>query len=402
MKHVLRVSMNWLGAHWRGVISAIVICSIAFLTLSTQISKLVPGQSRFETVTLSSLQKIPEPWFRAVNAPYMLPAYSVGKIFNNPLYGARLTSVIFGLLATLFFFLLVKLWFNTRIAIVGSLLFITSSWLLHISHQAAPFILAVTSLLALFCSLAWFLHTKKHKNLSFILFAITLGLATYVPYMPYVITITLVILIIKEKQALLRLNSWVIISSAVIYFAILTPLFISLASHPGQIKELLGIPLYMPSISQYLSQLYHGGSMIIIKSVKLSELHLGDLPLLDVFSSAMFFFGLFYYSKRLPKRRSLLILSSIILLILIVTLTTDYQLWITILLPLIFMCIIAGVVELLNQWFSYFPRNPLARNIGVAIVVVAIGFTSFYHLQRYFIAWPNSSDTKSVYVVKSK
>jgi hypothetical protein len=402
MKRFLRSAINWSGKHWRGIVSAIIIVALAVVTLSTQLNSLVPGQNRFETITLESINTAPQPWHRAVNAPYLVPAYLLGKVLNNPLYGARLTSVIFSLAAVACFFFLVKLWFNARIATVGSLLFLTSSWLLQISHQAVPFILMVFSLLAVFTPLAWFLRNKKHKNLAFVLFAAGLALAVYVPYMPWVVAIILVALIIKEKEALFKLNTWVIIVSAIVYFVILSPLFISFTTHPGQAKELLGFPLMWPTLGQYFSNLYHSVLMISIISKPLPELHLGDLPLLDVFSSAMLALGLYYYFKRLPKRRSLIILSCLAALILIISFSADYQLWIVALLPLIFMCIIAGIVELLNQWFSYFPRNPVARNIGVAIVVVAIGFTSFYHLQRHFIAWPNSPETKAAYVVKSK
>jgi hypothetical protein len=48
---------------------------------------------------------------------------------------------------------------------------------------------------------------------------------------------------------------------------------------------------------------------------------------------------------------------------------------------------IAGIVELLNRWIKSFPRNPIARSVGVCVIVIAIGFTSHYHLQRYFVAW---------------
>jgi hypothetical protein len=279
---------------------------------------------------------------------------------------------------------------------------LTSSWLLHFSHQATPFILLVFSLLAIFVSLAWFLRTKKYKNLAFILFVASLGFAVYVPYLPWIAALTLVILIIKERKELLQLSPWVIISSSVLYFIILSPLFVSLTAHPGQIKELVGIPMLWPSISQYFSNLLNILLMVPIHSPVLAEFHLDSLPLLDLFSSAMLVLGIYYFAKRLPKRRSLIILSCLALLIIILAFSSDYQLWSIVLLPLVFICIIAGIVELLNQWFSYFPRNPLARNIGVAILVVAIGFTSFYHLQRYFIAWPNSPETKAVYMVKSK
>jgi hypothetical protein len=124
--------------------------------------------------------------------------------------------------------------------------------------------------------------------------------------------------------------------------------------------------------------------------------------MLDIFTTAMFVLGLYYFVKRLPKRRSLIILGCTLLLLLFVPLADNYQFSAAVLIPLVFIFIVAGIVELLNRWFSYFPRNPWARNFGVVLVVVAIGFSSLYHLQKYFIAWPNASDTKAVYVVKSK
>jgi hypothetical protein len=129
-------------------------------------------------------------------------------------------------------------------------------------------------------------------------------------------------------------------------------------------------------------------------------MHLGHMPMLDIFSSAMFLLGIYYYFSRLPKRRSVIIFASFIILLLVIPLSNTYQIAATVLLPLVYICIIAGIVEILNQWFLYFPRNPLARNIGVALIVVAIGFSSFYHLQSYFIAWPGSPQTKAVYMLK--
>jgi hypothetical protein len=136
------------------------------------------------------------------------------------------------------------------------------------------------------------------------------------------------------------------------------------------------------------------------RSPLLPELHLGRLPLLDIFSTTMFLLGIYYYAVRFTNRRSLILFSSFVLLLLVIPLSPIYILSATILMPLIYICIISGIVELLKQWFSYFPRNPLARSLGVALVVIAIGFTSFYHLERYFIAWPNTPDTKNVYVVQ--
>ena len=141
--------------------------------------------------------------------------------------------------------------------------------------------------------------------------------------------------------------------------------------------------------------------MIAFRSAPFPELHLGRLPMLDIFSAAMFALGIYYFAVRIKTRRSIILFSSMVLLFILVPLSPLYQLSATILMSFVFLCVISGIVELLNQWFAYFPRNPWARNFGVAMIVVAIGFASFYHLERYFIAWPNTPETKSVYIVVS-
>jgi hypothetical protein len=62
----------------------------------------------------------------------------------------------------------------------------------------------------------------------------------------------------------------------------------------------------------------------------------------------------------------------------------------SIMFPIIMLIAIGGIVDILQRWLGSFPRNPVARSIGVCLLVAAIGFTSFYHLQRYFVAWGNN------------
>lgn len=399
MKKLVFVTLKWFGDHWRGLVSGIIITALAVLTLSLQLNSLVPGQNQYETKTLDSLQSLPVPWDRAVDAPYMLVAYGIGSIVDNSLSGARITSVIFGLIATGCLFFVLKTWFNIRIATIGCLLFITSSWLLHTTHQATPLILLVMAPLIALAPLAWFLRTKKYKGLSFILLAGALGIAVYVPYMPWVIVITLAVLIIQEKKILKDLKRWELFTGAAVYGLLLLPLFASLLHAPGQLKELIGLPAVLPSFATYSSQIGNSLISLFIVSEPLPELHLGTLPLLDIFSSVMFLLGIYYFASRIKHRRSIILFVSLVMLLAITALSPAYQMAQTILLPIVYIFIIAGIVELLNQWFSYFPRNPWARNFGISLIVIAIGFASFYHLQRYFIAWPNAPETKTVYVV---
>ena len=376
--------------------------ALILVTLSLNLPGQLSGQNRFETATLTNLENFPTPWQRAVNAPYLMLAYLFGKIFNDPLLGARITSAIFCFLAAVCLFTIVRFWFKTRIALVASLLFITSSWTLYISHHAIELAWITLAPLLIILTLTYCLKSKKHSALAFNGFAAALALAAYAPYGIWVALITLVILIIKGRDKLASIGLRHIITAALIYFVLLSVLFVSLAHHPGQIKELMGIPNQLPDISLYVNNYLGVYQCCFLYSEKFPELHLGNLPLLDAFSGAMLLLGLFYFVKRLPRRSSLIFLSSFILLLLVLPLNPNYQLMAAIILPFIYIAIASGIVELLNRWFEYFPRNPLVRNVGVTILVVAIGFVCYFHLQKYYIAWPNSAETKAVYMVKSK
>jgi hypothetical protein len=397
MKAIFKRIGQWLARHWRGLVYLIIVIALATLTLSLQLNSLVGGQSHYETQTLTNLQTFPKPWQRVANAPYMVPAYLIGKAIGNPLLGARITSVIFCLLAAACFFFIVKFWFKTRIASVGTLLFLTSSWLLNISHQATPLSWMVLAPLLIIMTLTWYLKAKEHNMLAFYGLATSLALAAYIPYAFWIIAVTLAVLIIKGKHKLSVLKTRHIFMAAIIYFVLLFLLFFSLASHPGQIRELLGIPTQLPGLGTYFSQLMGLFSLLFIYSDVLPELHIGHLPLLDIFSGVMFLLGLYYFIRRLPRRSSLIFLASLAILFVVLPISPDYQMMAAILLPSIYLAVISGITKLLGYWFEYFPRNPLIRNLGVVLVVIAIGFSCYYHLQNYYIAWPSSPETKASY-----
>lgn len=397
MKKILLNAWGWLGAHWRGVVVTILVAGLSIATLGLQLNTLIDGHNQLENVTLERLSVAPQPWERAVNTPYYVPAYIVGKVIGDPLVAARVISVFYALAATACLFFVIKFWFNVRYATIGALLFITSSWVLHISHLASPLILLVFAPLFVLAGISWFWRTKSKTFLAFMTVVASLVFAAHVPYMLWLIGIGVIFLATLARQRLRHLKLWHVIVASVFGLAFSIPLILSLVAAPGQILELLGIYDVVSSVGEYFSNLAWTISQLFFISEPLPYLHLGKLPLLDIFSSAMFVLGLYYYATRWRHRRSVMLFSSTLILLLLVPLTKVYQLSSAVLLPVVFIFVISGIVEFVNQWLSYFPRNPWARTVGISLIVVAIGLTSFYHLQRYFIAWPQAPATTSSY-----
>ena len=392
---------SWITQHWRGLLAGTIIATIAAITLSLQITTLIDGQNKYETATLHHLETFPNPTERMINAPYLIPAYIIGSNINEMLIGARITSVVFCLIATVALFILLKRWFSIQIASVGSLLFITSSWVLAISHQATPLILLVLTPLVLIISLTRFANEKKHSYGAFLQLICAVALALYVPYMFWPVAVVSGTVALLYRHKLATLNRKQIVVAAIVFAALLVPLFISITQYPGQIKEVLGIPIAMPSLGEYSNNFMWQFSTLFFVSQPFPELYLGRLPLLDIFSVAMTLLGIYHFAKYMPKRRKFSFAVLIAVLLIIVPLSIPYQPPMTAYIAIIYIFIAAGVYELLQQWFNFFPRNPFARNTAVVLVSVLIGMAALYNLQKFYIAWPNAPETKAVYVVQS-
>lgn len=388
--------------HWKGLSTAVIIAGLAALTLSLQIGTLIDGQNRFETYTLNNLQDISTLKERAVNAPYMISAYAVGKLVSDPLLGARITSVIFGLLSTLLLFAILKRWFNIRTAAIGSLLFITSAWLLSISHQATPLIMLVFTPLLLMLAITKYVNSKEKAFSAFMFLVFALGIAVYVPYMFWIILITLLVLIFVYKTRIVAINSQGLLIASIVFVLLVAPLAYSLYLHPGQIKELLGIPVQLPTITDYLANFFKQFAAIFVYTERFPELFIYQKPLLDIFSSVMLVLGIYHFYKFMPKRRKITLALTLTVLLLIIPLHKEYLIPLTAILPFVYIFIPAGIHELIRQWYYVFPRNPFARTSAAIILVMVIGLSVTYNLQKFYIAWPNTPETRAAYMIESK
>ena len=400
MKKKITIAYKWIGGHWKGVLLGIIISALAIFTLSLQISTLVDGYNKYEAATLVYLESFPNPFERMINAPYLLPAYAVGSAIDNMLIGARIVSVLYALIATLALFSVTRKWFNAQYAAVGSLLFITSAWVLAISHQATPLILLAVAPLLIIAALTYYIRTKR-VFLSFMLLVGSLAFSAYIPFMFWPILVTILTLTLVYRHTLTKLSKKQIIISSVVYFILLLPLIISVMQYPGQLREFIGIPIELPTIQTYATNFIWQFSTIFIYSPPFPEIYIQKLPLLDIFSATMALLGIYHFVKYMPKRRKIAIGSLMLVLIFLVPLWDPFQIPLTLYIPFMYIFIVSGIFELLRQWFSYFPRNPFAKNIAVIVIAVLIGLATLYNLQKFYIAWPNSPDTKSVYMVQS-
>lgn len=304
----------------------------------------------------------------------------------------RLASVAISLSAAILLYFILKKWFSTRITLLTMALFICSSSFLHLGRSTNTEVMYLFAFPAIMYSAL--LVLSKNSSLSFPLAVLLTSLSLYVPG-SWALILAGVILFRKQLlQRVKNLNFKSRVISGAILSAVLTPMIYSFYNGQKQILQILGINTSETlSFSSILANFIDIPGRLFLYGKEESYYWLTGTPLLDVFSISMIGLGIYaFYAGQYPAREKIVYgsLTISVLLIGVGGLAT-----VTLLLPLLYIIIANGLAYMLQSWFTVFPRNPVARICGVFILSIVVSIACFYHLQRYFIAWPVAETTQS-------
>jgi hypothetical protein len=147
-----------------------------------------------------------------------------------------------------------------------------------------------------------------------------------------------------------------------------------------------------------IKQTLHLGSSVVYRGYWPSEYWLHGAPLLNAGETILLLAGASRLIKRPILRQNYFLIGTVAVSSVLVILGGSVT--IAMLVPLIYLTIAGGIFYLLDEWLTIFPRNPIAKFLGVFLVCTLALFSALYHLQAYYVAWPHSPSTKSVYTVK--
>ncbi len=379
---------------WQTLILIVVGALVVVGLLTYRLGTLNPGFTQAELdqrASSSSVQKIIE------NPLYLVQKTSqlaLIKLNHKGPVAMRLPSILMGFAAVWAMFIILGNWHTKRMAILGTLLFATSSWFLHTARLAASDVNYVLPLI-LIAGGIW-LHQNKFAPVAVPLTIFTAVALLYVPAM----VLLLVPVVLWQRRTLKKAigqlpASWqALITMAAIVG--LVPLVWSFVQSPRLSLTWLGLPsewpssalVYLHNIADIVLQIFIHGQINPVYGI-------GRLPFLDIFTGAMVALGMFAYLFRLKLDRTKLLVGISLIGILLVAL--DGPVSISFLLPFVYVLAAAGMTLLLQQWFTVFPRNPFARALAVCIITTAVLASSYYHLNHYFVAWPNIPETKQAF-----
>lgn len=306
----------------------------------------------------------------------------------------RLPNAIFGALTILTFAWLLKLWHGTRTAVFATVLFATGAWILHVSRLASTDVLYLWATPTL---LLGHMALQKRPDRALIFYGTMLlwGLLLYIPGVVWLVGLTIYWQRQYIKQGWIRFGQWWQRSLYVLAGAIWLPLLIINLSRPRNLATWLGLPHHLAAPLTLLKQFGDVFVHLFVHGPQYPQLWLVRAPLFDIFTLALSLIGIYFYGRHWKMSRSRWLGSFFAIGVLLVALGGPVSL--SIVVPLIYLAAATGIAFLLHDWLSVFPINPLARGLGIGLIVVAIGFSSLYNLRAYFVAWPHNSITKTTF-----
>lgn len=384
---------KWLLTYWRALAVALLGAFLFLFLFSFQLNSLTGGFSKIENAYIQTTSS-----FTAIlKQPIFLPHKLLSNLLSHVPVGfslARIPSVLLMCAMIISFYALLHRWYTRRIALLATLLFVTSGWTLVIGRQALPTVLYLGWLPIL--ALMYWTIAKQRNIMAVMLWVFGTTLSLYVPGMLWFI----VVLGISQKKRLKNvigdIRSWQLLISLILFVILASPFIFRLVDDPTSAFRALGIPTSMAQVTNFPRHIYQLALQIFVWSDGNPVFHVGRLPYLDIASTVLFLLGI--YRLRYTYKNKAVKWSAIVALGWVIGVGFG-SVNIAILLPLIYIIIAGGISFLLVQWFSVFPKNPFARSFGTLVVTALVGLISFYHLTRYFIAWPMNPQTRDAFSV---
>lgn len=378
---------------WRPTLVSLVLLASLGGVLVFRLGDLTPGASASEVQLIESSSSISKILEQPLHILQKLSVFGLSRIDYGNLSTFRLINAIVGFLLVIAFFLILRQWYTTRVSLLTTVLFASSSWFLRTVRIIDG---DINYLLPIFLILGgtW-LRGKRHFTAAILLITLTSLLLLYVPGMVWLIVPGA---IWQRKSITKALASVSLVGKGLLVAALLCgllPIIWSLSIHPWQITGWLGLPDSWPEPIAFFKNLLSVPMELFIRRQPDYTEALGQLPYLDVFTGAMVFFGVYANAVKFKLDRTKLILIAMVVGSVLAAMSGPVN--IAVIMPYVYFLAAGGIAMLLQQWFTIFPRNPLARYIGLAVMLAAIGLTGYYHFNNYFVAWPNTPETENAF-----
>lgn len=291
-----------------------------------------------------------------------------------------LPSLIFGILTIVVFALTMQKWFKDRVAIVSTVIVMTSMPFITMIRSATPDIMLPFWTMLLIYGAVRLLVKREHAFYWKLLIVISsLGLL-YTPYgiYPLIAIFTSSLFHPHVRSRLRHIKRFRIIILASIAAVGIIPLAIYLATHHNALNTLTGIDIIRDSLTHFRKNLATVFDLYL--NVRKNGFSLTQvIPLYSVATLALVVLGLLKSIKERYTARSYVLLTWALVTFLTV-LFMPYA--VSLVFAPVSLLVAIGIDTLVLEWYKLFPRNPYARVAGLiplTILFLGIGWGNIGH-----------------------
>lgn len=388
-----------------------VLAVLTVILLTLNFTSLPPGLSQAEqasalvssrlNLTFESITAAPKALLEflqhtnTVDLPYhLLQKYTLETFGLSPL-GVRLPSLLLAGASIGALFILLQRLIRAKSAIVASLLIATSSWFISLGRLGTPDIMIVfwtVSLLLLTIAIS---QQAKQQHLWRLLVLVSLGLALYTPGTALLVATIAIAAVLQPHLRYLvrRIHPANAMLGVVLTAAILMPLGFTLWHTPTVGLSLLHIPIELPTPMDFFANFFTAFSALL--NPLAISFNGAPQPLVALPIAALALIGAIRLVKDWHSVRSHVLLIWLALLLPLIGLSRSYTLTF-LFMPLMLLAAI-GVQNIIQYWYTLFPRNPYARIFGLLPLGLLLVVVIQFNYQRYFQALPYAKETVSLY-----
>ncbi|HEX4662207.1 MAG TPA: glycosyltransferase family 39 protein [Candidatus Saccharimonadales bacterium] len=380
---------------YRYVIGYVLFIAILGVLLLCHLDSIPMGLSQHEIQSTLTSATVPVSSAASpIDLPYHLLQKASLHLFGVSTIGIKLPSVVIGLISGLGVLLLLGRWFRTNVAVLGSLLAITSSLFLISSRSGDATIMLIFWPVYILLLATLVSQEVRLALLYKFLLAICVALSLYTPLMLYPLVAAIIAMIIHPhlRYILRNNNLGQIVLEFFLFLLSLAPLAWLLYNHPLDITMLFGVPNELPSLMTYARDIW--AVLNNIANVTSPNISTIIVPAFSAGVLALVILGLIRTCLDHYATRSHFLLVWLALLLPISVFNS--QSLVLLYVPMILLLAI-GLETLIREWYKLFPRNPYAR-VGALLPLGLLMFSILgFNYTSYFYGFGSSPQAVSYF-----
>jgi hypothetical protein len=318
-----------------------------------------------------------------VNLPYHLLQRASLDLFGISTFSIKLPSLILGVLSGLGMLLLLQAWFARNVAVLTSVLIMTTGQFLFIAQNGTAGIVYIFLSVWLLVAATMVSRAKRFVGAWKITLLSLAALSLYTPLSIYIfVALAIAVILHPHLRYLVRraLKARLKVGIAVVAAIIVTaPLAYAVSLHPQTLNVLLGVPTEKIPIGAHALQIFRQYFDFLSAST-------GPLmtPIFSIGSMILILLGILRLLTTNYTARSYIISAWIILLIPILIINPDNT---AVAFVPAMLLLAMGVRTLLSSWYVLFPRNPYARLAGLLPLIILVGGLLVSGVDRYMYGY---------------